>query len=99
MIFFVLLGAAQAQTEVPAAGCETVGAEPYCPPASVNDPAFGGMAEGAFRMRVDAARKALNAKEAAQLSLRKRVGSLIASGDCKGAYTLALTEGDLELAA
>ncbi len=88
----------QVQAQQPGRGCETVGTELFCPPSDASDPFFGAMAEGSFRRRVDAARQALAAKEQAPLELHKRVGALIANRDCDGAYKLALTEGDLDLA-
>lgn len=104
-MLIVCLIAGASPTYGQAAGCETVGGELYCPPAPKGD---GGddLAMLAYKWRVDAARRKLAEREAAAQQrgaapqeLRKRVGSLIADGDCTGAYQAALRDGDLDLAA
>ena len=96
MLAFILF--AQATVIVPADGCETVGTELFCPPANINDPLFGGAAQSTYRDRVETARRELAKKERGSIELRKRVGILVSNGDCAGAFKLALTEGDFDLA-
>lgn len=96
---FALILLAQAPVQIPGPGCETVGTELFCPPANISDPYYGPVEEIMFADRVRKARKFLAEKERSTVDRRKRVGTLMANHDCEGAYKLALTEGDLELAA